>query len=1313
VGSYAFTLGDLSAGANYTLVLADPAEQFAITSKGLSGFEMAAIADQTFTGSAIEPGVVVSDGTTTLVAGTDYDVAYTNNTNVGTATATITAKGNYTGTLSGDFAITSKGLSGFEMAAIADQTFTGSAIEPGVVVSDGTTTLVAGTDYDVAYTNNTNVGTATATITAKGNYTGTLSGDFAITSKGLSGFEMAAIADQTFTGSAIEPGVVVSDGTTTLVAGTDYDVAYTNNTNVGTATATITAKGNYTGTLSGDFAITSKGLSGFEMAAIADQTFTGSAIEPGVVVSDGTTTLVAGTDYDVAYTNNTNVGTATATITAKGNYTGTLSGDFAITSKGLSGFEMAAIADQTFTGSAIEPGVVVSDGTTTLVAGTDYDVAYTNNTNVGTATATITAKGNYTGTLSGDFAITSKGLSGFEMAAIADQTFTGSAIEPGVVVSDGTTTLVAGTDYDVAYTNNTNVGTATATITAKGNYTGTLSGDFAITSKGLSGFEMAAIADQTFTGSAIEPGVVVSDGTTTLVAGTDYDVAYTNNTNVGTATATITAKGNYTGTLSGDFAITSKGLSGFEMAAIADQTFTGSAIEPGVVVSDGTTTLVAGTDYDVAYTNNTNVGTATATITAKGNYTGTLSGDFAITSKGLSGFEMAAIADQTFTGSAIEPGVVVSDGTTTLVAGTDYDVAYTNNTNVGTATATITAKGNYTGTLSGDFAITSKGLSGFEMAAIADQTFTGSAIEPGVVVSDGTTTLVAGTDYDVAYTNNTNVGTATATITAKGNYTGTLSGDFAITSKGLSGFEMAAIADQTFTGSAIEPGVVVSDGTTTLVAGTDYDVAYTNNTNVGTATATITAKGNYTGTLSGDFAITSKGLSGFEMAAIADQTFTGSAIEPGVVVSDGTTTLVAGTDYDVAYTNNTNVGTATATITAKGNYTGTLSGDFAITSKGLSGFEMAAIADQTFTGSAIEPGVVVSDGTTTLVAGTDYDVAYTNNTNVGTATATITAKGNYTGTLSGDFAITSKGLSGFEMAAIADQTFTGSAIEPGVVVSDGTTTLVAGTDYDVAYTNNTNVGTATATITAKGNYTGTLSGDFAITSKGLSGFEMAAIADQTFTGSAIEPGVVVSDGTTTLVAGTDYDVAYTNNTNVGTATATITAKGNYTGTLSGDFAITSKGLSGFEMAAIADQTFTGSAIEPGVVVSDGTTTLVAGTDYDVAYTNNTNVGTATATITAKGNYTGTLSGDFAITSKGLSGFEMAAIADQTFTGSAIEPGVVVSDGTTTLVAGTDYDVAYTNNTNVGTATATITAKGNYTGTLSGDFAITSKGLSGF
>ena len=68
--------------------------------------------------------------------------------------------------------------------------------------------------------------------------------------------------------------------------------------------------------------------------------------------------------------------------------------------------------------------------------------------------------------------------------------------------------------------------------------------------------------------------------------------------------------------------------------------------------------------------------------------------------------------------------------------------------------------------------------------------------------------------------------------------------------------------------------------------------------------------------------------------------------------------------------------------------------------------------------------------------------------------------------------------------------------------------------------------------------------------------------------------------------------------------------------------------------------------------------------------------------------------------------DVSDIPDQEYIGSAITPEVIVTDGETTLVKGVDYTVTYSNNTNAGTsAKATITGKGNFTGTVEKTFTI--------
>ena len=101
VGGYAIAFSDGLYGDN------TGALTFKLYEQGISASSLIidAISNQTYTGAALTPALVVKDGGTTLTLGTDYSVSYSNNTNVGTATVTITGMGNYTGTKSTTFNI--------------------------------------------------------------------------------------------------------------------------------------------------------------------------------------------------------------------------------------------------------------------------------------------------------------------------------------------------------------------------------------------------------------------------------------------------------------------------------------------------------------------------------------------------------------------------------------------------------------------------------------------------------------------------------------------------------------------------------------------------------------------------------------------------------------------------------------------------------------------------------------------------------------------------------------------------------------------------------------------------------------------------------------------------------------------------------------------------------------------------------------------------------------------------------------------------------------------------------------------------------
>ena len=188
----------------------------------------------------------------------------------------------------------------------------------------------------------------------------------------------------------------------------------------------------------------------------------------------------------------------------------------------------------------------------------------------------------------------------------------------------------------------------------------------------------------------------------------------------------------------------------------------------------------------------TNVGTHTvkASVAAANKYAaGEATNTFAISAKAVTAAMIADIADQTYTGSAITPTLTVKDGGTTLTLNTDYEVAYEKNVNAGSATATITGKGNYTGTASKTFTIGPKTLTA-DMVTLSAESFTynGETQKPEVTVADGE--LMTADDYTIVNNGGKDVGTYEVTVTAKRNYTGEVKKTYTIGKTQLTNFEV-------------------------------------------------------------------------------------------------------------------------------------------------------------------------------------------------------------------------------------------------------------------------------------------------------------------------------------------------------------------------------------------------------------------------------------------------------------------------------------------------------------------------------------------
>jgi len=454
-------------------------------------------------------------------------------------------------------------------------------------------------------------------------------------------------------------------------------------------------------------------------------TYSGNAHTPSVTVTLDGTTLSSTDDYTTEWSNNLNAGTATVEITGKGNYENTASTTFVIEAKDIDNsdgggsvdfvFDPPYSANPIYTGSAFEP-TVKGTFSSNMVNPSDFTVVYTSTTNAGQATVTITGHGNFTGTTTLHFEI-DKATPTVTTWPTAPEITIGDPL-PTLVTSgayssvtgsyewaDGATapTTIGSHDINVVFKPNNNYNTVNGTV------------NVIVKAKTFDAVTVDAIGDQPYTGSAIVPEPVVKDNETPLTKGSDYTVSYSNNTNAGTATVTITGINHYAGaSTTKDFTIVAKNASGLIIEDITGQTYNhGTAIHPtSVVVKDGSTTVDSST-YDLSYGDNTTTGTGVGSVTvtfkANQNYTGTKTKTFDIGQQDISGFTVdpATIDNQTHTGSDIEPMITsVSDGSTTLIEDTDYEVTYENNVDVGTdAKVIITGKGNYTGNIELTFEI--------------------------------------------------------------------------------------------------------------------------------------------------------------------------------------------------------------------------------------------------------------------------------------------------------------------------------------------------------------------------------------------------------------------------------------------------------------------------------------------------------------------------------------------------------------------------------------------------------------------------------
>lgn len=208
-------------------------------------------------------------------------------------------------------------------------------------------------------------------------------------------------------------------------------------------------------------------------------------------------------------------------------------------------------------------------------------------------------------------------------------------------------------------------------------------------------------------------------------------------------------------------------------------TYSGAELKPTVRVYinrgvQADEQLIENTDYTVTYSDNINAGTATATITGIGAYSGTKNVTFTIEPKKISSPTFDGLKPEyTYTGQKVEPEFALMDGET-VIPSSEYEVSYSDNTEVGTATITITdaTGGNYDINCKAEFDIV-KADPVISELPVADpisydphKTLNEASISGGAVIGvsgenitgtwswadDSTVPVVDVTDYDVVFT---------------------------------------------------------------------------------------------------------------------------------------------------------------------------------------------------------------------------------------------------------------------------------------------------------------------------------------------------------------------------------------------------------------------------------------------------------------------------------------------------------------------------------------------------------------------------------
>ena len=510
------------------------------------------------------------------------------------------------------------------------------------------------------------------------------------------------------------------------------------------------------------------------------------------------------------------------------------------------------------------------------------------------------------------------------------------------------------------------------------------------------------------------------------------------------------------------------------------------------VVLDGVTLtgIGGGTDYGFSCNRTSQVGTYydDFSLSGLGNYTGEMKFTWSITPREVT--PTITVADGTYNGgNPVQPTVTLTDDLGNTIDPKEYDVSYSDNTNAGTGTVTVTDKegGNYVlGTAGTAFTISKaaapaltayqvtqkyslkteqtitlpdlKSLGMPDDAQVSDtNAFHSGSYSPAGRIQDGWGIDVNTGAITYALADGAAAGdviTFTLLVRSKNYEDATVTVILTLTERDAPILTLPDIITVDYTGAEIPVSAVT--GKSAAFDGKDVPGTWswkagqtiTNATDTGSKAIVFTPADlvNYHPVEGEVYVIISRVAPDYTApAAIDGLTYSGSAqalVRAGSTAhgkllyslsKDGTysETIPTGTDageytvwYKVAGDSNhkdSQPGSVTATIAPK-----TVTATVTVNGGSL-----------TYTGDPLKPDVIVKDGDT-VISPEEYDVSYRDNVNAGTATVTVRNKagGNYT----------VSGSATFEIGKAASEVRTAPGANAGLVYNGGEQTLItAGT----------------------------------------------------------------------------------------------------------------------------------------------------------------------------------------------------------------------------------------------------------------------------